>query len=73
LFTCSVQGFFEEVLLVAVDGDTFNATHEVDGGKLPGSIKNSRLIRNTAEVHVVIVEHKGAKNKYNFNFYLWDG
>jgi len=59
--TSSVERFFDEVLLVSVDGDWLDAANEVDGRQLAGPVQDRSFIRNAAEVHVVVVEHQGAE------------
>jgi hypothetical protein len=61
--TCSVDRFFDEVLLVAVDGDGLDAADEIDRRQLARTIQDGRLVGYSAEVHVVVVEHQRAAEK----------
>jgi hypothetical protein len=61
--TCSVDRFFDEVLLVAVDRDGLDAADEIDRRQLARTIQDGRLVGYSAEVHVVVVEHQRAAEK----------
>ena len=65
--TCSVERLFDEVLVVAVDGDGLDAADEVDRRQLTGTIQDCRLVGYSAEVEVVVVEHQRAEDEERIN------
>ena len=69
--TCSVERLFDEVLVVAVDGDGLDAADEVDGRQLTWTIQDCRLVGYSAEVEVVVVEHQRAEDEERINLKKW--